>query len=342
MDRSCSMNDQIGTGASRDTKWNIARAATHNLVTSYMGQIRFGLTVFPGTEQMCMMNPPRCAPGAINVQVGPGQEGAVSNFLTGSTTCQGGTPLTEELHSLVSYNGLADTMRPNYMLLITDGMPTCNMDPTAEVTANFRRTPPVKTFVVGFGSAVDRNQLADMARAGGTARATSPAYYQADDAASLRAAFAAIAGAVISCDYHLSSVPPDPNQLYVYFNGTMIPQNGTNGWTYNAGPNQLQFHGSSCTQLQGGGVGQLVVVYGCPLMPGQGGDDGGIPGGGTDSGVPGNPDPNGPCTTCAQCGGGQGCVIPSGQSGGMCGTYTSDFQCCLGLKCLGGACVPGF
>ena len=83
------------------------------------------------------------------------------------------------------------------------------------VTMLHARMPVVKTFVVGFGSAVDATQLRDMARAGGTARAgMTPEYYQADDAASLRTAFAAIAGSVISCTYTLSNTPPDPDTVW--------------------------------------------------------------------------------------------------------------------------------
>lgn len=39
----------------------------------------------------------------------------------------------------------------NYVLLLTDGMPTCD-DPTPQVTALRRRMPEVRTFVVGFGT----------------------------------------------------------------------------------------------------------------------------------------------------------------------------------------------
>lgn len=339
IDRSGSMNEQIGSGMSRDTKWNIAKAATRSLVTTYKDQINFGLSLFPGTDQACDQGA-RCGAGAINVPVGPMKETAVTSFINGSGTCSFGTPIAEELASLVNYPGLGDMTRPNYVLLLTDGMPTCD-DPTPQVTALRRRMPEVKTFVVGFGAQVDRNQLRDMARAGGTARMGTPEYYQADDAASLRTAFAAIAGSVVSCTYALGTRPPDPMQLYVYFDGALVAPSATQGWTYSAGQNQIVFHGADCQRLQAGQVGQLVVVYGCPLP---GGLDAGVRDGGPDAGRgDGSVDPGGgPCTSCTQCSGGQGCVIPAGQSSGQCGACGADFDCCLGFMCINQVCVPGF
>jgi hypothetical protein len=324
---------------SRDTKWNIAKAATRSLVTTYKDQINFGLSLFPGTDQACDQGA-RCGAGAINVPIGPMKETPVTNFINGAGTCSFGTPIAEELASLVNYPGLGDMTRPNYVLLLTDGMPTCD-DPTPQVTALRRRTPEVKTFVVGFGAEVDRNQLRDMARAGGTARTGTPEYYQADDAASLRSAFAAIAGSVVSCTYALGTRPPDPMQLYVYFDGALVAQSATQGWTYSSAQNQIVFHGADCQRLQAGQVGQLVVVYGCPLP---GGLDAGVRDGGPDAGRgDGSIDPGGgPCTACTQCSGGQGCVIPAGQNGGRCGPCGADFDCCLGFMCINQQCVPGF
>lgn len=356
VDRSGSMNDEVGSGPSRDTKWNIARAAIDNLLTSYQNQILFGLSLFPGTDQDCNQGA-RCGAGVVNVGIGPMTESNISMFVGGAGTCSFGTPIAEELAGLVSYAGLGDTTRANYVLLLTDGMATCD-DPVPQVTALRQRTPEVKTFVVGFGSGVDATQLRDMARAGGTARTGTPEYYQADDAASLRSAFAAIAGSVLSCSYALGTRPPDPNLLYVYFDGVAVPRDGShaNGWDYNGAQNQINFYGAACQQLQSGQVGQLTVVYGCPLPPdydggtpgggdgGPGGNDGGTPGngdGGPGGGDGGGDPGGGSCTACTQCSGGQGCVIPPGQSTGMCGACGDDFDCCLGFVCLGGQCIPG-
>lgn len=328
-DRSSSMNERAGN----DTKWNIARNATYNLLNTYSGQIRFGLNMFPGLDLECDQGQ-RCGPGAINVELMPTSEGAIADTLMRAGTCNLGTPIAEALTPLTSYAPLEDPSRGNYILLLTDGMANCE-DPVPVVTELRNQNPEIKVFVVGFGRGVDPQQLRDMARAGGTARMGTPEYYQADDAASLRSAFAAIAGAVLSCEYRLSSVPPDPNQLYVYFDGVAVgrDQARRNGWDHEPGTNQLTFYGAACNQLQSGGVGQLQIVYGCPLAP--------IPDGGVvDTGAPdGNLDPGGnPCTNCSECGN-LGCLM-SGPNAGTCGACTDDFECCLGKICSGGRCIP--
>lgn len=339
IDRSGSMNEDAGD----DSKWNIARNATYNLMSTYAGQIRFGLSLFPGTNQRCTQGS-NCGPGAINVPISDDATGEIQSFLTDARTCSFGTPIAEELEAIADYTGLEDSERANYVLLLTDGQATCQ-DPVPRVTALRNKTPEIRTFVVGFGSGVDADQLADMAEAGGTARAGTPSYYQADDAASLRSAFAAIAGSVLSCEYNLSEVPPDPDLLYVYFDGVSINRNPgrTDGWDYAAGMNRIVFYGAACDRLQSGQVRELTVVYGCPL-PGLPPDAGVPDGGGQDGGLdPGGENDGGPstCSGCAECGS-QACLIPQGQSTGTCGPCGTDFDCCLGSSCRDGVCIPDF
>jgi hypothetical protein len=141
--------------------------------------------------------------------------------------------------------------------------------PVVEALAG--QTPPVRTFVVGFGSAVDPAELDGMATAGGTAIAGGPPYYyQADDAASLGSALTTIAGSVLSCSYTLSDVPPDPDLLFVYFDGVAVDRDttGADGWDYDGGTNQLVFHGPACDALLSGGVADLIISYGCPIIIG--------------------------------------------------------------------------
>src|SRR5262249_50657305 len=126
-------------------------------------------------------------------------------------------------------------------------------------------SPQVKTFVVGFGDAVDPNELNELAQAGGTAKAQKPFYYEAGDAASLGAAFADIAGSVLSCSYVLSQTPPDPNELYVYIDGEALKQNAADGWVYDAATNQITFEGATCDALKSGMAKEILISYGCPI-----------------------------------------------------------------------------
>src|SRR5262249_45135602 len=151
----------------------------------------------------------------------------------------------------------------------------------------------------------DPAALNAIATAGGTALAGTTKYYQADNAAALQAAFAAIAGKVLSCSYKLSMAPPDPNLLYVYFDGILTPRDleHKNGCDYNATGQQLGFYGPACLSLQQGLVPNLTISYGCvqaQTSSSSGGD-------------------GGPCAFE-----GQSCTIAA--------------DCCGGLDCLQGLC----
>jgi len=263
LDRSGSMNQDISGG----TKWQVAQQAISDLLMAYGDQILFGLMLYPGLDQACDTGMD-CGPGNVFIDVGPDTAADIDMFLGNASTCRFGTPTAENLDTLPSYPGLEDTERANYVLLVTDGQSTCN-DPIPSVTALRNETPEIKTFVVGFGSGVDPTELSAMATAGGTARATDPVYYQADSAADLQAAFTAIAGNVLSCSYTLSDVPPDPDLLFIYFDGTAISRDPTHadGWDYDPATNQITFYGAACDSLRSGAVTDLVISYGCPVNP---------------------------------------------------------------------------
>ncbi len=254
LDRSGSMDDDITGG----TKWEIAVAATKTLLTNYGDSIRFGLVLYSSDGQ--------CGAGPVLVDVGVDTADAINTELDGANPA-GSTPIGDTLDGLVSYAGLGDTTRDNYILLLTDGQERCDGDGEAAVTALRGRTPEVKTFVVGFGSGVDESALDAMAVAGGTAVGGAHDYYQADDAAALQAAFDAIGGAVLSCSYELSETPEDLDQLYVYFDSVGVPRDTsqTDGWDYDPDTNQITFYGAACDALHSGDVTDLVIVYGCPI-----------------------------------------------------------------------------
>lgn len=263
LDRSGSMLDEIDG----DTKWDLARDAIAEVTMSYADQVRFGLMMFPGLDQDCDEGND-CGEGNVFVDPAPSTREDIVDILQDAGTCSFGTPIAESLTPLLDYTGLEDDARPNYILLLTDGNATCD-DPVGVVASLRAETPPVRTFVVGFGSEVDPEQLEDMAVEGGTARQGEQAYYQADDADGLTTAFAEIAGSVVSCEFALDEVPPDPDLLYAFFGDALVERDPsrTDGWDYDAGTNRVTFFGPSCESLTGGTVGQVSIVFGCPMLP---------------------------------------------------------------------------
>ncbi|MBK7862110.1 MAG: VWA domain-containing protein [Archangiaceae bacterium] len=264
LDHSGSMMEKINTTA----KWDLATAAVKQVTTQYQSQIRFGLSMFS--------TPTNCDPGSNFVPVGDGAAAAISGALPVIADGKG-TPIGGALRLAAMHPGLMDPARANFVMLVTDGKENCQGNPVSEVKA--LAAANIKTFVVGFGSDVDAQMLSNMAINGGTARNTTPRYYQADDQATLNAAFNTIAQGAIGCDFKLSKAPPDPSKIFVYVNGQPIPRDPMNkiGWNYNGPANdRITLYGTVCDAVANNASAKVQIVYGCPdptLV--EGGGDGG-------------------------------------------------------------------
>lgn len=257
LDRSGSMNENIGGG----TKWSIALEAIEQFIGDFGGQARFGLMLYPGFDLSCSEGM-SCAAGTVFVDPASMSTADIVDALDDAQTCSFGTPTAETLDALLDYPGLEDPARANYVLLITDGQSTCD-DPVPMVTALRNKEPEVQTYVLGFGDGVDPDELEAMAEAGGTALPGDPAYYEADDASSLDEALTSIGGNFLSCVYTLSAPLPDPDQLYVLFDGIQVARDTVDGWDHDAATNTVTFYGAACDALQSGEVTDLQMVYGC-------------------------------------------------------------------------------
>lgn len=265
LDRSGSMDAHLD--GDQGSKWEVAQEAIGQVVTQYGPQVQFGLSLYPGLDPACDVGS-GCAPGDVFVDVGTGTAAEIIDVLALVDTCSLGTPTAEALEGLQDYPGLEDPLRPNFILLVTDGQSTCD-SPVPVVAALREESPEIRTFVVGFGDGADPDELNDMAEAGGTALMGDPKYYQADDAQALVDAFGEIAGSVLSCTFALDMVPPNHEELYVYINGMKVPRDlvHIDGWDYDPQTNQISFFGPPCALLQSGQVMDLEIVFGCPEAP---------------------------------------------------------------------------
>jgi hypothetical protein len=266
LDRSCSMTGKVGTL----TKWQIAVDSLTKMMTKYTGKIRFGLTMFPDTVK------PDCAQGTIPFEPAVGNEPKISMLLKNALVATDPNfpdgPCVTNLDTGVEQASksptLTDKTRSNFVVLVSDGAQAgCNLaggDAGSEKIIADMLTRGIKTAVIGFGAGVDGAQLDKFAVAGGIPAAGATKYYKAEDATSLDAVLATIAGAALGCTYTLDKVPPDPNKIVVFFDGSKeIPKDGTNGWTYDPTTNTITFHGTSCSALKGEMVKTLDIVLGC-------------------------------------------------------------------------------
>jgi von Willebrand factor type A domain len=254
-DRSGSMDDQIG-GVS---KWNIAKSAINSVTAQYQSQIRFGLMIFPQGNT----NSTQCVPAPVAVAVGPNTSSAIGTALDAGNP-GGRTPIGGVLNSAGMVTELQDAARANYVLLVTDGMETCNGNGVQAATDNLQQRR-IRTFVVGFGADVDPQNLSDIATAGGTPRPGTPKYYQADDAAGLTAAFSAIAQGALGCEFKLTTAPPDITKMFIYVNGVLQNRDvqHANGWDYDSATMRVTFYGGLCNLVATDPAAKVSIVYGC-------------------------------------------------------------------------------
>jgi hypothetical protein len=53
--------------------------------------------------------------------------------------------------------------------------------------------------------------------------------------------------------------------LRVSANGTAIPQDATDGFTYDAATQSITLHGASCAAIRAGTTTRIDAAYGCPV-----------------------------------------------------------------------------
>jgi len=265
LDRSCSMTALVGDV----TKWDIAVAAINKMTIDYTSKIRFGLTLFPDLVT------PACGQDAIPIPVAPGNEAAIQMLLTGALDMADpyfpDGPCQTNIEAGVTQAGTEpafnDTDRDSYAVLITDGKETCGSDlATTNKIKNLFEMRNIPTFVIGFGNGVDPAQMNKFAQAGGVPAVGVNQFYDASDQASLDMALTTIAKKTLSCAYTLETVPPNADEIYVFFdNTTEIARDDTktDGWDYDLGKNQVVFYGTACDNLKNGVVMDLDIVLGC-------------------------------------------------------------------------------
>ena len=257
LDRSGSMDQTIGNTSST-SKWDDLKSAVSSLVQGYDSEMRLGASIFSSNKD--------CAPGNIDVALAAGAGQSVLTQLAAQGPA-GNTPTATTLDTVINQGMLNDPTRGNYVVLATDGLPNCtDTDVKSRIEKLYAATPSVKTFVIGIGAATntDPTTLNAWADAGHTARAGATHYYQTNSPQDLKAAFDAIVGGVVSCDFKMMQAAPDPSLITVTENGTAVAPSPTNGYSFDPSTNTVSLHGTACDLLRTSPSTKVSVVYGCP------------------------------------------------------------------------------
>jgi len=289
LDRSASM--------SLGGHWDPVRQALYDITAETGDAIRFGLMVFPSSEEpeacVGLSMTHRCAPPQeplLPCALGNGP--AIQSALEGLDTC-GATPAAQTLEAARAFLERPDRRDPAAVLLATDGGPTCNdgldgsschcvspmggcsLDPSSCLdaersyeTIDALRSVGIDVHVVGVSAGDYGDVLDEMAARGGTGAAL-----MADDPAGVRSAFEAVAGAVASCEVELQApdASADPDQVNLYLDGDPVPFDTDGaceqGWQWADGETRrVRFCGESCDHLRQSGGGLVTATFGCPTL----------------------------------------------------------------------------
>jgi len=279
LDRSGSMQEIPSGSATGTSKWDLVVPGLNEVVTATNASVSWGLKVFPEGEGMS------CAVGnvtdAIPVPIAANNATAVAAQITATTPDGNGTPTGDAINAAVTYLKTLNDTNPKFILLATDGEPSCagrssnaNQSRTLAVKAvTDAATAGIKTVVIGVATtkASATNALNDMAVAGQMARVDADPmatkYYLASTKDELVKSLQQITGQVSSCVFNLTSTPPDPDNIAVKINGQKAPQDTahTNGWDYmGTGYKQVEVFGQWCDQLKAADANKVNFVLGCP------------------------------------------------------------------------------
>lgn len=287
LDRSGSMID-IPDGAptgSTTTKWQIVVPSLEAVVSATQSSISWGMKSFPETYTDSLSDCGGGVTNAIDVKSAAMDGTQMNSAITALTPAGKGTPTADAITQAAGYLATLTDTNPKYLLLATDGEPTCvgtskdstNAGPAAVTAIANALKAGFPTFVVGIATTktTANTELTAMAKAGGEPiPATNPLahnYYLANDGTTLVSAMEAITGQISTCLFPLSSPPPvlnDSTKVGVYLGSAMskVPYDAgkSSGWAYtDAADSAIEVYGAYCDMIQAAGAGEVQIIFGC-------------------------------------------------------------------------------
>jgi hypothetical protein len=289
-----------------ETKWEITREALRASADSFADEVAVGMSFFPNTtddddESMCLRNEVALPIGVL----GASSSSARENFEAAldAVVPNGATPTHGAYVYGVEQLSSSDLPGDRFLLLITDGTPTCTIDcectednlpvdsdPLIAAAAR-ARDEGIRTFVIGSpGSEATRDVLSALATEGGTATAgcsdAGPDYChldmttEPDLADGLTRALEQVASSLRSCEYPVPPAPDDgtvdPGRVNVLFTPSggetkTIPRAPSasdcqEGWHYGDDEETIVLCGTACEDARSDVGATVEVLLGCKTV----------------------------------------------------------------------------
>jgi hypothetical protein len=287
LDRSASMQDPPDGASDGVTKWEHIQPAVLDIIAATSTTVSWAFKVFPEGEGS------ECVEGSVTDDV-PVEFADSDDVLAlqakadevraavMATTDEGnGTPTGDAVAASAAYLSTLTSTNRKFILLATDGEPSCAGTTEGQEEARPYATNAVTTaqgqgfdtFVVGVATTKESATIAlnDMAMAGGqpvpNTNPLATKFYLGNNQAELAAALNAITVVVADCQFPLTAPPPDPLNVGVSVSADKVPPDlqSQNGWNYTDNTNTvIEVYGEWCEQIKASGANRVNIVYGCP------------------------------------------------------------------------------
>jgi hypothetical protein len=270
IDRSGSMDlayDGDPTFPGEPTRWEILESAMASaLVTFDDARIAVGAKFFPSRSRRFEPDPCAVHEG-LDVSIGPRHTtGVLAQFAMWNPA--GGTPIGPAIEEATdALAPRADGSRAQFIVLATDGAPSCDESAEMLVVDAIRRAHDehdIDVLVVGIASGVEELALDQFAQLGGRPRVGEEhAFYDARDPELLTSLLQDITRDLASCTLAVP-IPPGPeDEIEVLVSGAPVPrdESRTEGWDWTSDARaQLGLFGGACEQAIGGAMVRAIIT----------------------------------------------------------------------------------
>jgi hypothetical protein len=223
-----------------------------------------------------------CAPGAVVVPIAPMNALPIGQALD-ATRPTGGTPTSATLERLLtSFAAMpagpdATDVHAKYVLLVTDGQPTCPAGAGQETTQpdidasnkaiEALLAREVKTYVIGYDTTGAGNEmlasvLDGFAQRGGTG---DKKHRPVEDENSLLTELQRITGEIVGCSFTLDKPPSRADFVLVRLDGKQINLSDGDGWRL-TGDRTIELTGAACNTFRSGGSHILDAEVQCSVV----------------------------------------------------------------------------
>ncbi|WP_438043995.1 vWA domain-containing protein [Sorangium sp. So ce128] len=277
LDRSASMHDDPNGDEGTPSKWDIVVPALQEVIAATNEAASWGLKVFPQGDRTGTCTG-ESFPSDILIPIATNNAPTVNQAISSTTPEGDGTPTGDAVNKAVEYLQTIQNDDPKYILLATDGDPSCpksDSDEFAVQAVSSAAAAGFHTFVVGIASQASKIEaLNGLAVAGLEPRQDqdplAPKFYLAATKDQLVTSLLTITGEISTCLFPLSGPPPNPDHVGVFVGEQAVAQDttGTDGWNY-TGPDMMtiKLYGSACEQVASSGAGSVKVIFGCKDDP---------------------------------------------------------------------------